>query len=94
MPALQALRTLRRFRGSLIKLGENQYQFECSGRTFRGYGGVVGLSLDGEAYSPDSTYTGYDQKVGEYLEELSCEERDELADAMISLWTKWKCSNS
>ena len=48
------------------------------------YGGVIGINIDGRA----STYVGHDDEM--YDNEFSDEERIELADFMIGLWTKYK----
>ena len=56
--------------------------FECSGRHEYAHAGIIGINPDGEI-----SY-GYDG--GFLYEKWTDEERQELADYMIQLWTKFK----
>lgn len=65
------------------------YKFECSGRTFRANGGIIGLSPSGAAYG------GYDAAINEFDPSFWDEEDRwtraeclELCNFMIALWLR------
>jgi hypothetical protein len=64
---------------------ENGELFFSSGKVVKAYAGVIGLSPDCER-----AYGGYDQDIHEENDELTSDEKIELADYMIGQWQKFK----
>ena len=61
-----------------------------SGRQFYAYGCILGIDED------LTIYNGYDGFLREDLDDdkpLTADERREIADHMIELWTKWRDTN-
>lgn len=64
---------------------ENGKIFFSSGRTANAYGNVIGLTIDAK-----EVLGGYDDHISDDLGEFTQDEREELADYMISRWQKFK----
>ncbi len=61
---------------------DNGYRFDCTGKSFYAYFGVIGLG-------PDLNISeGYDSSIFE-SDKFTKEERLELAEHMASLWKTW-----
>lgn len=71
----------------------NEFMFECTGREMSAHAGIIGIQ-DDDRESSDverlKTYDGYDGTIGQYSEKFTVEERHELADYMIGLWTRYR----
>lgn len=73
--------------------GEDYVKFESTGRSAYAFGGVIGISE--RDVNSISVVAGYDNRFPLHSEdELTKEERQELANYMISLWTQFKESST
>ena len=71
-----------------LRYESNHLVFSTGRRAYVG-DGTVGLDpFDGTL----KAHYGFDGEVGEFEAELSPAEREELADAMIAAWTRYKAA--
>jgi len=65
-----------------MKITEDGLLFETTGRRINANNEIIGINPNGDIYE------GYDRGIDS--QEMTPEEREELANYMISLWNKFK----
>lgn len=74
-----------------MKVEEDQFTFESTGRAFRTHADGLSLSYDGNVRGGYDSYTALIDKEGqdEYDFEFTDEEKKELAIYIIEQWANW-----